>query len=218
MLKITNNVFHALKVGFANEVGRLCDRLGIDSHRLMELVCADSKLNISPAYLRPGFAFGGSCLPKDLRFVSHNARRLGVQVPIMDSILPSNEIQISSVLAKLQDLGIKKVGVLGLSFKAGTDDLRESPIISLIRDLWQDGFDVLIHDPDVDPKEMLGSNLSYLERQLPQINFESHFWFRGCFATMKQLRLSFLPCVLFKKIHRKYLLDAKSLKYFLVNP
>lgn len=168
-LKITNNVFHALKVGFGNEIGRLCDRLGIDSHKLMDLVCADTKLNISPAYLMPGFAFGGSCLPKDLRFVTYNARRLGADVPILDAILPSNNAQITAARIKLQEIGAKKVGVLGLSFKSGTDDLRESPIISLIRDLWQDGVDVIVHDPDVIPQEMLGSNLDYLERQLPQI-------------------------------------------------
>ena len=170
LLKITNNVFHALKVGFGNEIGRLCDSLGIDSHRLMELVCADSKLNISPAYLRPGFAFGGSCLPKDLRFITYNARRLGIEVPILDSILPSNRLQVTLARLKLQEVGLKKVGVLGLSFKPGTDDLRESPIISLIQELWQDGTDVLVYDPDVNPTEMLGSNLAYLERQLPQIN------------------------------------------------
>ena len=169
LLKITNNAFHALKVGFANEVGRLCDSLGIDSHRLMELVCSDDKLNISSAYLRPGFAFGGSCLPKDLRSLIYSARRLGIELPILDSILPSNRIQITIARVKLQELGVKRVAVLGLSFKPGTDDLRESPIISLIRDLWEDGIDVLVHDPDVNPKEMLGANLAYLERQLPQI-------------------------------------------------
>jgi GDP-mannose 6-dehydrogenase len=168
-LKITNNVFHALKVGFGNEIGRLCDHLGIDSHKVMGLVCADTKLNISPAYLMPGFAFGGSCLPKDLRFVTYNARRLGVEVPILDAILPSNSAQVNMVRVKIQQIGSKKVGVFGLSFKSGTDDLRESPIISLIRDLWQDEVDVLVHDPDVNPEEMLGSNLAYLERQLPQI-------------------------------------------------
>lgn len=168
-LKITNNVFHALKVAFGNEIGRLCDSLDIDSHTLMKLVCADTKLNISPAYLMPGFAFGGSCLPKDLRFLTYNARRLGVEIPILESILPSNRLQIDLARVKLQEMGAKKVGVLGLSFKPGTDDLRESPTVSLIRDLWQDGIDVLVYDPDVNPAEMLGSNLEYLERQLPQL-------------------------------------------------
>lgn len=170
LLKITNNVFHALKVGFANEIGRVCDSLGVDSHQLMKLVCSDTKLNISPAYLMPGFAFGGSCLPKDLRSLTYNARRLGVEVPILESILPSNSMQMNLARIKLQEVGAKKVGILGLSFKSGTDDLRESPIINLIRDLWQDGVDVLVYDPDVNLQEMLGANLEYLERQLPQIN------------------------------------------------
>jgi GDP-mannose 6-dehydrogenase len=168
-LKITNNVFHALKVGFANEIGRVCDSLGMDSHLLMKLVCSDTKLNISPAYLMPGFAFGGSCLPKDLRSLTYNARRLGVEVPILESILPSNAQQVNLARIKLQEIGAKKVGILGLSFKSGTDDLRESPIINLIRDLWQDGVDVFVYDPDVNLQEMLGANLEYLERQLPQI-------------------------------------------------
>jgi len=154
-------VFHALKVGFGNEIERLCDHLAIDSPKVMDLVCSDSKLNISPTYLlRPGFASGGSCLPKDLWFVTYNARRLGVEVPILSPILPSNKAQITEARIKLQQVGAKKVGVLGLSFKAGTDDLRESPIISLIRELWQDGVDVLVYDPDVNPQEMLESNLA----------------------------------------------------------
>jgi len=136
---------------------------------LMKLVCLDTKLNISPAYLMPGFAFGGSCLPKDLRSLTYNARRLGVEVPILESILPSNSQQVNLARVKLQEIGAKKVGILGLSFKAGTDDLRESPIINLIRDLWQDGVDVMVYDPDVNLQEMLGANLEYLERQLPQI-------------------------------------------------
>ena len=168
-LKITNNVFHALKVGFANEIGRVCDSLGIDSHQLMKMVCSDTKLNISPAYLMPGFAFGGSCLPKDLRSLTYNARRLGIEVPIVESILPSNAQQVKLARIKLQEVGAKKVGIFGLSFKAGTDDLRESPILTLIRDLWQDGVDVLVYDPDVNLQDMLGANLEYLERQLPQI-------------------------------------------------
>ncbi|HMB89728.1 MAG TPA: nucleotide sugar dehydrogenase [Rhodothermales bacterium] len=169
MLKMGNNAFHALKIGFANEVGRFCDALGMDSHTVMDLVCADTKLNISTAYLKPGFAFGGSCLPKDLRSMTYHARRKGVQMPIMDGILPSNRLQVEAARRKVHELGVRKVGVLGLSFKSGTDDLRESPVITLIRELWQDGLDVVVHDPDVNPEEMLGSNRAYLERQLPQI-------------------------------------------------
>jgi len=170
LLKVVNNAFHALKVGFSNEIGRVCDRLGIDSHVVMQLVCADTKLNISPVYLKPGFAFGGSCLPKDLRSLTFNARRLGVEVPILDSVIPSNTLQIEAARIKVHETGAKHVGVLGLSFKAGTDDLRESPIISLIRQLWQDGLEISVYDPDVNLEVLLGSNLEYLRRQLPQIN------------------------------------------------
>jgi GDP-mannose 6-dehydrogenase len=169
MLKLVNNAFHALKIGFANEVGRLCDPLGIDSHAVMSLVCADTKLNISSAYLRPGFAFGGSCLPKDLRSLTCHARRLAAQLPILEAILPSNRIQVELVRRKVHELGARRVAVLGLSFKPYTDDLRESPIIELLRDLWEDGIDVLVHDPDVCLEETLGSNREYLERQLPQV-------------------------------------------------
>lgn len=170
MLKLCNNAFHGLKIGFANEIGRLCDKLSIDSHAVMRLICADHKLNISPAYLKPGFAFGGSCLPKDIRSLTVEARRLGTELPILEGILTSNRLQVEAARRKVLKMGVQRVGVLGLSFKPQTDDLRESPIISLIRDLWQDGLDVLVHDPDVKPEEMLGSNREYLERQLPQIN------------------------------------------------
>lgn len=170
LLKLANNAFHAIKTGFANEIGRVCDRLGVDSHSVMRLVCADKKLNISTAYLKPGFAFGGSCLPKDIRSLTFNARRLGVDLPILESVLPSNRLQIEAARLKVHGLGARRVSVLGLSFKPSTDDLRESPIIGFIRDLWQDGIRVLVHDPDVQPDTMLGSNREYLERQLPQIN------------------------------------------------
>jgi GDP-mannose 6-dehydrogenase len=170
ILKLCNNAFHGLKIGFANEIGRLCNNLNIDSQRVMGLLCADRKLNISPAYLKPGFAFGGSCLPKDIRSLTSEARRVEVELPILESILPSNRLQIEAVRRKVLETGAHRVGILGLSFKPNTDDLRESPIISLIRDLWQGGLDVLVHDPDVNPEEMLGSNLEYLERQLPQIH------------------------------------------------
>lgn len=170
LLKLCNNAFHALKIGFANEIGRVCDRLEIDSHRVMEMVCADAKLNISPAYLKPGFAFGGSCLPKDLRSLTFHGRKLGLELPILNSVLPSNTLQIEAARVKVHALGVRAVGILGLSFKAGTDDLRESPILSFIRDLWQDGFDVCVYDPDVQLDLMLGANRAYLERQLPQIH------------------------------------------------
>jgi GDP-mannose 6-dehydrogenase len=170
ILKLCNNAFHALKIGFANEIGRLCNKIDIDSHSVMKLICADNKLNISPAYLKPGFAFGGSCLPKDVRSLVFHARRLGVELPVIEGILPSNRAQIETARLKVLQTGVQTVGILGLSFKPNTDDLRESPVIGLIRDLWQDGVDVLVHDPDVHPEQMVGSNLEYLERQLPQIH------------------------------------------------
>jgi GDP-mannose 6-dehydrogenase len=169
LVKLVNNAFHALKAGFANEIGRISDRLSVDSHTVMNLICADTKLNISPAYMKPGFAFGGSCLPKDLRALSFHARRLGLQIPILDAIMPSNHLQIEAARIKIHELGARRVAMLGLSFKPGTDDLRESAVIPLIRDLWQDGVNVRVHDPDVALDDMLGSNRDYLERQLPQI-------------------------------------------------
>ena len=167
LLKLASNAFHALKIGFANEVGRLCDRLGLDSHAAMGLVCADTKLNISPAYLKPGFAFGGSCLPKDLRSLISHARRLGAELPILESIAASNRLQVEAVRLKVRALNVQRVAVLGLSFKMHTDDVRESPVISLIQSLWRDGMDITVYDPDVCLDEMLGSNREYVERQLP---------------------------------------------------
>jgi GDP-mannose 6-dehydrogenase len=169
MVKLACNAFHALKVGFANEIGRICDALSMDSRQVMEMLCRDTKLNISSAYLRPGFAFGGSCLPKDLRSLTADARRLGVEVPILEGILPSNRLQIDAARAKIHALGGQRIAVLGLSFKPSTDDVRESPTIQLVRELWEEGFDVTVHDPDIRLEEMLGANRAFLERQLPQI-------------------------------------------------
>lgn len=169
LLKLANNAFHALKVGFANEIGRLGAALHLDAAAVMRLVCADRKLNISPAYLKPGFAFGGSCLPKDLRSLVHHGERRGVQLPILRGVLQSNREQIEAARVRISDLGVRQIAILGLGFKAGTDDLRESPVIALIRDLWQDGIDLRVHDPDIRLEEMLGSNREYLQRQLPQI-------------------------------------------------
>jgi GDP-mannose 6-dehydrogenase len=170
LLKLTSNAFHALKVGFANEVGRLCDRLGVDSHELMRLVCADTKLNISSAYLKPGFAFGGSCLPKDLRSLTSLARRLGADLPILESIAVSNRLQVKATLLKVSALNVKRVAMLGLSFKMHTDDVRESPVIDLIRSLREHGMDIAIYDPDVCLNDMVGSNREYAERNLPCID------------------------------------------------
>jgi len=169
LLKVVNNAFHALKVGFANEIGRIATAFGLDSHVIMELVCEDTKLNLSSAYLRPGFAFGGSCLPKDLRSLTYQAERLGIKIPILNAILPSNQQQIQAVRQRIHEMNAKRVAILGLSFKAGTDDLRESPVFELVRELWRDGIDLTIYDPNVQFARMLGSNRQYLERELPQI-------------------------------------------------
>lgn len=169
MIKLACNAFHALKIGFANEIGRVSSATGVDGREVMEMFCADGKLNISPAYLRPGFAFGGSCLPKDLRLLTANARRLGVELPILSAVLPSNRLQLDAVRAEIHSSGGRRVAVLGLSFKPHTDDVRESPTIELVRQLWEDGLDVVVHDPDIELDEMVGSNWAHLERQLPQI-------------------------------------------------
>lgn len=169
LIKVLCNTFHALKVGFANEVGRLCHSLNIDSQRIMHVFSKDDKLNISKAYLRPGFAFGGSCLPKDVRAINYQAMQRGVDLPIIKSILPSNHIQIEEAKKQIHQLKPRCVGVLGLSFKAHTDDLRESPMLHLIRQLWTEDINVRVFDPDVQLNRMLGSNQAYLKRQLPQI-------------------------------------------------
>ena len=166
-LKLLNNAFHSLKIGFANEIARFCEPLEMDSHLLMRLVCADTKLNISPAYLRPGFAFGGSCLPKDLRSLVYTARTAQVNLPIIESILPSNRLHIESACQKIRSLNSPRVGVLGVSFKPGTDDLRESPIIELLCALQNEGFDVRAYDPDVQLTSLFGANRAYLKRRLP---------------------------------------------------
>ena len=169
MLKLTSNAFHGLKVGFANEVGRLCERLGLDGRRLMRLLCADTRLNASPAYLRPGFAFGGPCIPKDLRSLTSHARGLGVPLPILEAVLPSNRLQIEATLLKVRELKARRVGVLGLGFKPGTDDVRESPTIELVRALTRDGVTVLVYDPDVRPGSLNAAGRAYLESRLPAL-------------------------------------------------
>ncbi len=153
MVKYCDNSFHALKVAYANELGGLCREYGIDSHRVMEIFCSDTKLNISPAYLKPGFAFGGSCLPKDVRALASETKRMDLDSPIINSILASNKAQIAKVVKTISAFKGKRIGFLGLSFKGGTDDLRESPIVEVIETLLGKGFDIRIYDKYVSDRQ-----------------------------------------------------------------
>jgi GDP-mannose 6-dehydrogenase len=169
MTKYVDNAFHGLKVAFANEIGSICHALGLDSHYVMDIFLADRKLNISTAYLRPGFAFGGSCLPKDLRGLVYAARQADVAVPLLESVLPSNEHHVRRALELVTQIGKRRVGMFGLSFKAGTDDLRESPSVDLAERLIGKGYDVRIYDANVSLSHLLGANRKYVDTHLPHL-------------------------------------------------
>jgi GDP-mannose 6-dehydrogenase len=169
MVKYADNTWHALKVSFANEMGRLCKSMDIDSRTLMRLFCEDRKLNISPAYLRPGFAFGGSCLPKDVRAVTYQGRSLDVQTPLLSAILASNRVQIDHALSMIHAAGSRRVGILGLGFKEGTDDLRESAIVTLAERLIGKGYELRIFDRNVHLASLLGANRDYILNHIPHI-------------------------------------------------
>ena len=169
MMKYCCNNFHALKITFANETARLCDALGVDAFEVMDLVCQDTQLNISKAYLMPGFAFGGSCLPKDLRATSYLAKMHDVEVPMLSAILASNREHLDLALDKIMVSGKRRVGFIGLSFKTGTDDLRESPLVTLAEQLIGKGMELLVYDPEVHLAHLLGANRLYVETHLPHI-------------------------------------------------
>jgi GDP-mannose 6-dehydrogenase len=169
MVKYVSNAFHAMKIAFANEVGNLSKAHGIDGQEVMEIFVQDRQLNISPAYLRPGFAFGGSCLPKDLRALLYRAKECDLDVPVLSAVVASNEKQIQRGIQMVERTGCKKIGVLGLSFKPGTDDVRESPAVPLIETLIGRGYQVVVYDDTVHPEMLIGANRVFLERELPHI-------------------------------------------------
>ena len=169
MVKYTCNAFHALKVAFANEIGVLCNEMDVDTQAVIEIFMSDTKLNISTAYLTPGFAFGGSCLPKDVRAITYRAKELDQDLPLLDAIMPSNEAHIQRAVEAVLKIRKRRIGVLGLSFKSETDDLRESPMVQVVKRLLGEGCQILIWDRDVTMGRLVGSNREYIEEQIPHI-------------------------------------------------
>ena len=167
MAKYADNAWHALKISYGNEIGSLCKAISVDSHELMEMFCQDVKLNLSPYYLKPGFVFGGSCLPKDLRAIGAMARCMDLRTPVLDSILPSNDAHLERALQIVRGSGARKVGILGVTFKAGTDDVRESPSVRLIETLSAEGFDVTVYDEHLSMARMIGDNRRFLLDRIP---------------------------------------------------
>jgi GDP-mannose 6-dehydrogenase len=169
-VKYANNAWHAAKIVFANEVGSFCKAHGIDSHKVMEIVCADRRLNVSTAYMRPGFAYGGSCLPKDLRAVRYRAKQRDLPLPMLNALAESNDGLIEAVADTVMEAGNRRVGLIGLSFKGGTDDLRESPAVTLAERLFGKGYDLKIFDANVNYSKLMGSNLTYIQSHIPHLS------------------------------------------------
>jgi GDP-mannose 6-dehydrogenase len=169
MLKYACNAFHAVKITFANEIGRLSQSVQVDGRAVMDLVCKDTRLNISPAYLRPGFAFGGSCLPKDLRALTYVGRVNDVTTPMLGNVMGSNRAHLDHAIDLVMQSGKRKIGMIGLSFKPGTDDLRESPLVTVAERLIGKGYDLRIYDPEVNLSRLLGANKRYIEHSIPHI-------------------------------------------------
>jgi GDP-mannose 6-dehydrogenase len=169
MIKYACNCFHAVKIGFANEIGTLCTKLDIPPNEVMTTLCRDHHLNISPAYLRPGFAFGGSCLPKDLRALIYRAGRLDLDLPLLENVIPSNEAHLKRAIHSVMDLKSERLGIFGLAFKENTDDLRESPVVSLIEYLIGKGREMRIFDPHIQMDQIYGSNRQFVLNAIPHI-------------------------------------------------
>ena len=169
-VKYANNAWHATKIVFGNEIGIFCQKFGIDSHEVMRILCADHRLNISSTYLRPGFAYGGSCLPKDLRALQYKAKSADLELPLLESLPRSNELQIQRVVDLVREAGHRQIGLIGLSFKGGTDDLRESPAVELAERLFGKGYKLRIFDRNVDYARLTGSNLSFIQTRIPHLS------------------------------------------------